>query len=69
MPADQEHVGEGVAAGIFEVDHHDVRIMLLDGRDQAGGRGDAHELAIARLAQALLDDRGTHLVGVDDQDP
>jgi hypothetical protein len=35
MAADQEHVGQRIAAGIFEVDHDDVGIVHFDRRNQA----------------------------------
>lgn len=69
MPADEKHVRQRVAAGIFKVVDHDIGIIGFDGGDQTGRGGDADELLIARFAQAFLDDRGPNLVRVDDEDP
>jgi len=66
--ADLEHLLEHVAARLLEIDQDDVGIDGIDAGQQVRGIIDAHHVDMARLAQAVVQDRRPDRVFVDDDD-
>src|ERR1700751_1618898 len=67
-PADLEHLLQDVAAGVFQINDNDIGVERIDPGEQALHLADAHDAAIARLAQPLLQDGGTDRALVDNHD-
>src|SRR5262249_8321060 len=67
-PADLEHLLEHVAARVLEVDQDDVGVEGVDASGQVRGLAQAHHVPVARLAQAVLQDRRADRILIDDDD-